>query len=537
MKANLNTYVEQLKRHAEIVKTQRIASLFDLEANRLQHTTVNAAGLSLDISKNLINSATLELLVEMAQAAGVIEATTAMFAGEEINRTERRAALHTALRATHVGDPPSQAPYLAQVSAVQGRMQRLVEAVRDGRRRGYSGASFTDVVNIGIGGSHLGPQLACDALRYAGEPRINAHFLANVDGGEFDRIVNTLNPATTLFIVASKSFSTVETRLNANSAKAWLGAWEPDAAAVSNHFVAVTANIESAAEFGIDADNVFPIWDWVGGRYSMWSAIGLPIALRHGMPVFRDLLSGAEAMDSHFRDSPLQDNMPLILAMLGIWNNNFLGAESYAVIPYDDRLRYLPDYLQQLEMESNGKRVTLGNAALEHHSAPVTWGGLGTNAQHAFFQLLHQGTRFIPIDFVIALKHPAAARAHHDMLVANCLAQAEGLMNGRAVDENDIGSDGINLAPHRETPGNRPSSLVSMDELTPATLGALIALYEHKTFVQSVVWDINAFDQWGVELGKQLASTILEEVSGGPSATHDPSTAALIKRYRVLRDL
>jgi glucose-6-phosphate isomerase len=528
MKSTLEPTVAGLHEHATRLKQQRIRALFESESRRLQDMTFTAAGVTLDVSKNLLDRAALGLLVELAETAGVASATAAMVRGEAVNFTEMRPALHTALRQQKFAPTAEQSPYSDEVAAVEQQLAQFVDDVHQRRRTGYTGAAFTDVVNIGIGGSHLGPQLACDALRYAANSHLNVHFLANVDGGEFDRVVASLNPATTLFIVASKSFATVETRLNANSARAWLMARQPDVAAIAQHFIAVSANPERAVEFGIAVENVFPMWDWVGGRYSMWSAIGLPIALKFGMPVLQELRAGAADMDSHFSSAALGANLPVLLALTGIWNTNFLGAETVAVIPYDDRLRFLPDYLQQLEMESNGKRVTRQNCIVEHHSAPITWGGLGTNAQHAFFQLLHQGTRLVPVDFIIALSHPAARPEHHDMLVANCIAQAEGLMNGSMLDARDA-------AIHRQTPGNRPSTMLSMDTLTPSVLGALIALYEHKTFVQSVIWDINAFDQWGVELGKHLASAVLAEFSGAAaSEPHDPSTAALIRRYRDL---
>jgi glucose-6-phosphate isomerase len=531
MKADLDEHTSKLRHHAGNVADARIAGFFETEPDRLQRTTLSAAGIHLDLSKNLLALPTLDALAEMADAAGVAAATNAMFSGALINHTEQRAALHTALRNPDTPGDESPSPKAREVGDVRQRMALLVDHILTGQRRGYSGETFTDVVNIGIGGSHLGPQLACDALRYEGQAGLTAHFLANVDGGEFERIVHRLNPATTLFVVASKSFATVETRLNARSAKTWLAQWRAEPAAIAHHFIAVTANVDKAEQFGIASENIFPIWDWVGGRYSMWSAIGVPIALCRGMDVFRDLLAGAHAMDKHFLSSPMRANLPVMMAMCGIWNTNFLGAESYAVIPYDDRLRYLPDYLQQLEMESNGKSVSIGNAGLTHHSAPVTWGGLGTNAQHAFFQLLHQGTRLIPIDFIVALQHPCAPRQHHDMLVANCIAQAEGLMNG----SNSALENAPSIDPHRQTPGNRPSSFISVDSLDAHTLGALIAMYEHKTFVQSLVWDINAFDQWGVELGKHLANSILDEFAGAPpTRPHDPSTAALLERYLSL---
>ena len=530
MHPELASHFAETRRRATDLGTTTVTELFSREPDRMTQLVLNAAGVTLDCTKQRLDLPALAALGRLAQAAGVETARAAMFAGLPVNSTEKRAVLHTALRAAPGG------LYSAEISAVLEQMTTFVDDVRHGRRRGYAGDRFTDVVNIGIGGSHLGPALACDALRYHTDDGLRTHFLANVDGGEFDRIIATLDPATTLFVVASKSFSTVETRLNAMSARDWLAGRFPQPDAIAHHFVAVSAKPERAVEFGMAAANVFPMWDWVGGRYSMWSAIGLPIALGCGMRAFLELLAGAAAMDGHFADAPLLANLPVVLGLIGFWNSHGLGAESYAVVPYDDRLRLLPDYLQQLEMESNGKRIDLANAELACHSAPITWGGLGTNAQHAFFQLLHQGTRLVPVDFIVALEHPAGRRSHHDMLVANCFAQAEALMRGQAYPSSGVDADGIDLALHRASPGNRPSTKLVLDALSPATLGALIALYEHKTFVQSILWNINAFDQWGVELGKQLATAILDEISGAaPVANHDPSTSALIARYQASR--
>ena len=531
MSTPLRLLWQRLAARASVVANLRITDLFAAEPDRLTRLRVSAAGLDLDLSKHLLDGDTLSLLLEMPAAVALPQAIAAMYAGDIINHTEQRAVLHTALRAGPHGIAQVDGRRVSvDIEAVLARMAALVDAVRSGAWTGYSGARITDVVNIGIGGSHLGPQLACEALRYdaRGGPRV--HFLANVDGGEFDRVVAPLDPAATLFIVASKSFTTVETRLNALSARAWLAARFAEPAAVARHFVAVSAAPARAQEFGIDAANVYPLWDWVGGRYSLWSTIGLPIAFAVGMSGFRDLLAGARALDEHFVSAAPAANLPILLALIGLWNSSFLGAASYTVVPYDDRLRYLPDYLQQLEMESNGKRVTRDGSAHPGMTAPVTWGGLGTNAQHAFFQLLHQGTRLIPVDFIACLTHPAARRDHHDLLLANCFAQAEGLLRGQAGDEREL------LGRHRDIPGNRPSTLLTMTALTPATLGALIALYEHKTYVQSVIWDINAFDQWGVELGKVLAGTIEQEFrSAAGNADHDPSTAAAIAAYLAVR--
>ena len=531
MHAAVRALIPRLEQHAAALRGRAIAPLFDDEPDRLARLRLNAAGLTLDLSKQLVDRLALSLLEDMAQASGLPAAISAMFRGDIINHTEGRAVLHTALRAGPLGVATVAGQTVAgEIEAVLTRMDTLVAAVHDGRWSGQSGARITDIVNIGIGGSYLGPQLACDALRYQNAGHVKVHFLANIDGGEFDRVVRPLDPASTLFLITSKSFTTVETRVNAMSARSWIAARFPAAAAIARHFVAVSAAPERAVEFGIAADNVYPLWEWVGGRYSLWSAVGLPIALAVGMRGFRELLAGARTLDGHFIEAPLHANLPVLLALVGVWNNNFLGAESNAVVPYDDRLRYLPDYLQQLEMESNGKRVDNHGAPLSCHSAAITWGGLGTNAQHAFFQLLHQGTRRVPIDFVACLTHPAARREHHDMLLANCIAQAEGLMRGRAGDSGDV------LSRHRDIPGNRPSTLITMQALTPATLGALIALYEHKTYVQSVLWNINAFDQWGVELGKVLAGSILDEFGAGRAGPgHDPSSAALIADYLAAR--
>lgn len=520
---------QALERRVRDDGATHMLELFAREPDRLDRMSPSAAGITLDLSKNRVSRETLDELIGLADAADVPAAIEALLDGAPVNRTEGRAALHTALRAAPEDAPEHVRDEIADVLA---RVCAFVERVRDGRWTGADGRRVTDVVNIGIGGSHLGPELVCDALRFGHGEGPRVHFLANVDGGAFDRIVRPLDPATTLFVVASKSFTTAETRRNAETARAWVEARFPDGAPIAKHFVAVSARPEAAVAFGIAAENVFPMWDWVGGRYSLWSAIGLPIALAVGATGFRALLDGAAEMDRHARNAPLESNLPVLFALVGVWNNNFLGAESVAVVPYDDRLRLLPEFLQQLDMESNGKRVTLANEALAIDSAPVTWGGVGTNAQHAFFQMLHQGTRLVPVEFVVALTHPAALPGHHDMLVANCLAQAEGLLRGRDGRDGPAMSDGTDAALHRACPGNRPSTVVCLDALTPATLGALLALYEHRTYVQSVLWGINAFDQWGVELGKTLAGAIAESIErGSPDPGHDPSTAALVQRY------
>lgn len=524
---------------AKQLKQQRIAGLFSVDPLRSRYFSLDAAALHLDFSKNLLEQATLDLLLDLAVECELPRKMTAMFDGEHINRSEDRAVLHTALR-----NPRDESilvdgtPTAPAVTQVLNQMRSCIDALHAGSWRGFDGKRITDVVNIGIGGSHLGPQLACDALRYFALDKTTVHFVSNVDGGEIDKVLSRLDPATTVFIVASKSFTTPETALNAGTAKAWLLQSAGDERAIAKHFLAISAHPARTTAFGIAPENVFPMWDWVGGRYSLWSAIGLPIALQIGMDNFERMLSGAAAMDQHFRAAPLAANMPVLLALIGIWNTNFLGAESLAVVPYDDRLFYLSSYLQQLEMESNGKRITLDNQPVGNDTAPILWGGLGTNVQHAFFQLLHQGTRLIPVDFIMTLRHPRAPLAHQDMLIANCIAQAEALMCGRSRQElagRGTAPADVDLPLQREQPGNQPSNMIVLDELTPETLGALLALYEHKTFVQGVIWNINSFDQWGVELGKQLASRLLDEMAAGAAGSHDGSTTALVSRYLARR--
>ena len=531
----------RLNAHYETIRDSRITNLFAANPDRQRALSVDAAGIHLDYSKNLIVPETVDLLVELAGERRLKEAVEAMFTGASINRTENRAALHTALRGKDAGSVTVGGQAISKaIDQAIDEMRRCVDTIASGTWRGYGGSTITDVVNIGIGGSHLGPQLACEALRYERGVGIKVHFVSNVDGGEIDRVLRTLTPDTTLFIVASKSFTTPETMLNGTTAKAWIRDYFGDDAAIASHFLAISAHPERAQQFGIARDNVFPMWDWVGGRFSLWSAIGLPIAFALGMEGFERLLSGAALMDEHFRHAKPERNMPMLMALIGIWNINFLGAQTQAVVPYDDRLQSLPAYLQQLEMESNGKRISNDDEPLSVVTAPIIWGGLGTNAQHAFFQLLHQGMRLVPVDFIVALTHPVAKLAHHDMLIANCFAQAEALMCGRARDSlmgNPPGKGSIDIALHRETPGNQPSNMIVMDELTPESLGALLALYEHKTFVQGQIWNIDSFDQWGVELGKQLAKTLLDEITGGGPGNHDASTTALLERYLHARSV
>ena len=485
----------------------------------------------------------MRLLRALARASGVTERARAMFSGARINTTEDRAVLHALLRDSRespvceVGDAVR-----AGIERELDAMERFSEAVRSGRWRGFTGERIADVVNIGIGGSDLGPRMVCRALApHTGGPR--AHFVSNVDGAHLSSTLAGLDPARTLFVVASKTFTTIETMTNARAARRWLVDALGDDAAVAAHFVAASANRAAVAGFGVAPDGMFEFRDWVGGRYSLWSAIGLPIAVAAGMARFRELLAGAHAMDLHFRDAPLDRNMPVTLALLGVWYVNFFRAETHAVLAYDQRLDRFAAHLQQLDMESNGKSVTLESAAVDYATGPIVWGEPGTNGQHAFFQLLHQGTRLVPADFIVAACCDHALPDQHRLLVANCFAQTEALMRGRSADEVRAGleADGIlpgrieSLAPHRAFGGNRPTNTLLLDRLDAFTLGALIALYEHKVFVQGAIWRVNSFDQWGVELGKALAAATARELENPEEARpHDASTAALIAEYRRL---
>ena len=533
-----------LQDHRSAIESIRISELFATDPSRFDRFSLQIGDILLDYSKNRVTARSLELLLDLAREAGLEAAREAMFEGQAINSTEGRAVLHTALR--NRGDRAVRVDgedVMPAVRAVLTRMRALVESVRQGTWRGYSGDTITDVVNIGIGGSDLGPLMACEALtpwRRSG-PRV--HFVSNVDASHLGETLRGLEPARTLFIVASKTFTTLETMTNATSARDWFfrHGGEPDTVAL--HFVAVSTNTDQVAAFGIDPRNMFEFWDWVGGRYSLWSAIGLSIAVAVGMDGFEALLDGAYRMDEHFRTAPLADNAPVLLGLLGIWYRNFLGAGSQVVAPYDQYLHRLPAFLQQLDMESNGKRVRADGQAVDYATGPVLWGEPGTNGQHAFFQLLHQGTDLIPVDFLVAAEPAHPTGAHHRYLLANCLAQQEALMNGKNADQvrAELGARGLDparieaLVPHKVFEGNRPSNCLLYRRLDPATLGALIALYEHKVFVQGVIWGINSFDQWGVELGKQLAGPIGEELAAGPVAgRHDGSTAGLIAAIRRL---
>ncbi|MFC4929945.1 glucose-6-phosphate isomerase [Massilia sp. GCM10023247] len=537
---------QALETHAAEAKDWQMRSLFAADPQRFERMSIEAAGLFLDYSKNRLDGRTLELLASLARERGVEARRDAMFAGEKINNTEQRAVLHTALRAPR---DPQSGPKLsvdgqdvgADVHAVLDRIKTFSDAVRSGQWLGYTGKPITDIVNIGIGGSDLGPKMVCLALRQYSHPRLRMHFVSNVDGHDMDAALEQVDPETTLFIIASKTFTTAETMMNAQTARMWFLHDAPEEA-LAKHFVAVSTNVEAIKTFGIDPANMFPFWDWVGGRYSVWSAIGLPVALAVGFGYFSDFLAGAHAMDQHFRNAPVEQNMPMLLALVGFWNRQFLGCTSVTIAPYHQDLNRFPAYLQQLDMESNGKRVTRDGQAVDTPTCPAIWGEPGTNGQHAYFQLLHQGTDVTPIDFIAALRPAHELHNHHTALLANCFAQSEAFMKGKTIDEvrADLRQQGLDeaeverLAPHKTFPGNRPSNTILMEYLTPATLGALIALYEHKTFVQGVLWDLNSFDQWGVELGKVLAKKIEAELAGAAQpGTHDSSTNGLIARAKA----
>jgi len=498
---------------------------------------VEAAGLYLDYSKHRVTDLTLGLLRQLADECGLARRIEAMFHGEQVNATEQRAALHVALRA------PSGARILVdgvdvvpQVHAGLVRMAEFCDEVRSGRWRGHTGRPITRIVNIGIGGSDLGPVMAYEALRFYSRRDLTFRFISNVDGTEFVEATRDLDPEETLFIVCSKTFTTSETLANAHAARAWCLAALGDDQAVRRHFVAVSTNAEGVAAFGIDPDQMFPLWDWVGGRYSMDSAIGLSTMLAIGPERFREMLAGFHAMDVHFRTAPFERNLPVTMGLLAVWYADFLGAQTVAVLPYDHYLKRFPAYLQQLTMESNGKHTTLEGARVDYQTGPIYWGEPGTNGQHSFYQLIHQGTRLIPCDFIAFCRPLNPLDGQHDLLMANVLAQAEALAFGKTAHEVEAEGTPAQLVPHRVFEGNRPSSMILADALTPATLGALVALYEHSVFTQAVIWDINPFDQWGVELGKELARRIAGEVrGGGPGGEHDSSTRALIRRYQDAR--
>jgi glucose-6-phosphate isomerase len=535
------TSYQALDAHAREAGQWQMRDLFAQDPQRFERLSAEAAGLFLDYSKNRLDGRTLELLASLARERGVERLRDAMFAGDKINLTEGRAVLHTALRAPRDKNIVLDGQDVSKdVHDVLARIKTFSDAVRSGQWKGHTGKEITDVINIGIGGSDLGPKMVCLALRQFAHPRLTMHFVSNVDGHDMDAALSRVNPETTLFIVASKTFTTAETMMNANTARAWFLQHAPEDA-LARHFVAVSTNVEAIKTFGIDPQNMFPFWDWVGGRYSVWSAIGLPVALCVGFGYFSDFLAGAHAMDEHFRTAPIEQNLPLILALIGFWNREFLDCGSVSIAPYHQDLNRFPAYLQQLDMESNGKRVTRGGETItDYATGPVIWGDVGTNGQHAYFQLLHQGTDVTPIDFIAALRPAHEFHNHHAALLANCFAQSEAFMKGKTADEvrQDLAGQPSaeieRLVAHKTFPGNRPSNTILMEYLTPATLGALIALYEHKVFVQGALWDVNSFDQWGVELGKVLAKKIEAELTGeAQPAQHDSSTNGLIARAKA----
>jgi glucose-6-phosphate isomerase len=530
-----------LATHYDEVSDLQMRDLFRDDPERAARFSLTLGDLLFDFSKNRITDQTVSLLTELCEECGVRDWITRMFSGDAINETEGRAVLHTALR--NRGDRTvtvDGADVMHDVRRVLSQMRAFTTSVREGSWMGHTGRGITDVVNIGIGGSDLGPVMVTEALRPYWKQGLRAHFVSNVDGTHLSEVLRQVQPETTLFIVASKTFTTQETLTNARSARQWLvdrlGAEE----AVAKHFVALSTNREAVVEFGIDPANMFEFWDWVGGRYSLWSAIGLSIATVIGMDHFEDLLAGAYEVDEHVRTAPLRENIPVIMAALGVWYHNFFGAPSHAVLPYDQYLHRFPAYLQQADMESNGKQASRDGAIItEYTTGPIVWGEPGTNGQHAFFQLLHQGTHLVPCDFIVAAQSHNPIAPHQDILVANCIAQAEALMCGKTAEEarGELERAGVSkdrvaaLVPHKTFPGNRPSNMLMVERLTPRALGRLIALYEHKIFVQGVIWNIYSFDQWGVELGKQLAKVVLPELSGA-EGEHDGSTRQLIEYYR-----
>jgi glucose-6-phosphate isomerase len=530
---------QALARHHQAIGDTHLRELFAADPGRGETMTCEAGDLYLDWSKQRVTGETIGLLVALAERAGLRRRIDAMFGGERINVTENRAVLHVALRAPEGSSIEVDGQDVVPgVHEVLGRMRAFADEVRSGRWLGHTGRRVRNVVNIGIGGSDLGPAMAYEALRPYSDRSMTFRFVSNVDGADIAEATRDLDPAETLFVVCSKTFTTIETLTNARTARAWLLDALGDQAAVSRHFVAVSTNAEKVADFGIDPANMFGFWDWVGGRYSYPSAIGLSLLVAIGPDHFDELLAGFHLMDEHFRTAPFERNLPVLLGLLGVWYIDFFGAETQAVLPYSQYLGRFPAYLQQLDMESNGKSVTLDGSPVRVATGPVVWGQPGTNGQHAFYQLIHQGTRLIPSDFIGVCRPAEVVGDHHDLLMANFLAQTEALAFGKTTEE--VLAEGVasDLAPHRTFPGNRPTSTILAPELSPSVLGQLTALYEHKVFTQGVVWDVNSFDQWGVELGKVLATRIGAELdpAAGDDLDHDSSTNTLIRRYRRLRD-
>ncbi len=529
---------QALAAHYEQIRDVHLRTLFAADPQRGERLAFEAAGLYFDYSKNRVTDETMRLLVQLAEACGLREKTAAMFSGEKINITENRAVLHVALRAPRdqsiVVDGQNVVP---EVHTVLEKMASFSERVRSGDWLGHTGKRIRNVVNIGIGGSDLGPVMAYEALKHYSRRDLTFRFVSNVDGTDFAEATRDLDPAETLFIVASKTFTTLETMTNARSARTWALAALGDHQAIAKHFVAVSTNAAEVAKFGIDTANMFGFWDWVGGRYSMESAIGLSTMIAIGPDHFRAMLAGSHAIDEHFRSAPFERNLPALMGLLTVWYNNFFGAQTVAVLPYDQYLKRFPAYLQQLTMESNGKSTTLDGARVEYQTGPIYWGEPGTNGQHSFYQLIHQGSKLIPCDF-IGFCQTLNPIGHHDLLMANVFAQTEALAFGKTADEVKAEGTPDWLAPHRTFDGNRPTNTILADQLTPELLGKLVALYEHSVFTQGVIWNIDSFDQWGVELGKVLANRIIPELESErePDLGHDSSTNTLIRRYRARRN-
>lgn len=533
---------QALTKHRQAMQDFSMREAFTDDPKRFSQFTLSSAGLFLDYSKNLITAETRDLLVALAGEVGLKDAIKAQYDGELVNSSEGRPALHTALRRP-VGDKlkVNGVDVIPDVHRVLNQMTELVGRIHDGLWRGYTEKPITDVVNIGIGGSFLGPELVSEALVAYAHKGVRCHYLANIDGSEFHELSMKIRAETTLFIVSSKSFNTLETLKNAQAARAWYLAQGGSEVELHRHFIAVSSNNAAAVAFGIREENIFPMWDWVGGRYSLWSAIGLPIALAIGMSNFKELLSGAYTMDQHFQSTPFDQNMPVLLALLGVWYGNFWNAQSHAILPYDHYLRNITKHLQQLDMESNGKSVRQDGTPALTDTGPVIWGGVGANGQHAYHQLLHQGTQMIPADFIVPIVSFNPVADHHQWLYANCLSQSQALMMGktRAEAEAELRDKGMSeeevqkLAPHKVIPGNRPSNTLVVERISPRRLGALVAMYEHKVFVQSVIWGTNAFDQWGVELGKEMGKAVYQRLTGGTEEpADDASTQGLINYFR-----
>ncbi|GAA4467279.1 glucose-6-phosphate isomerase [Nibrella saemangeumensis] len=537
---------EQLRQHFETIKGRHLRDLFTEDSERFNRFSIQFEDLLVDFSKNRITAETLSLLCRLAEQAQLREAIDSMFAGGRINATEDRAVLHVALR--NRSNTPvivDGKDVMPEVNAVLDQMKSFCDRIGSGDWQGYTGKPITDLVNIGIGGSDLGPVMVTEALKPYGNPNLRVHYVSNVDGVHIYEALQRVNPETTLFMIASKTFTTQETMANAHTARQWFLDQAGDEAAVAKHFVAISTNRGAVEKFGIDPANMFGFWDWVGGRYSLWSAIGLSIACYIGFENFTELLDGGHAMDQHFRDTPLEQNLPVILAVLGIWYNNFFGAESHAILPYDQYLHRFAAYFQQGDMESNGKSVDRNGEPVTYQTGPIIWGEPGTNGQHAFYQLIHQGTKLIPCDFIAPANSQRPMGNHHQLLMSNFFAQTEALMNGKSYGEAEaelrkVGKSDEEirfLTPFKVFSGNRPTNSILVKRVTPRTLGSLIALYEHKIFTQGVIWNIFSFDQWGVELGKQLANQILPELQASePVNSHDSSTNGLINFYKQMKE-